>query len=408
MRYRIIPIATIFSVLAAGSIACYQIAGENRRPVAEGKFDERLVAAHNRFGFELFNQLQQKDQGKNIFYSPLSVALALSMAYNGAAGETREAMRRTLKTEGLSIDEVNEASAALINSLGSSDPKVELAIANSVWARREVKFREDFIERNRQFFGAEIASLDFGAPSALTTINNWVSRNTKSKIPSIIEQINPDDVMLLINAVYFKGEWANKFKKGLTKNEPFYPLSGPQKEVPMMSQSGDYQYYRGYKFQAVRLFYGAKGASLDIFLPDKDSSIDDLLKGLSFEKCLQWTGSFHQAPGDIKIPRFKMDYESSLNDPLKALGMGVAFVREKADFSRMRDQNDLYISEVKHKAVVEVNEEGTVAAAATSVGLAQVSAPQRFTFIADHPFLMMIRDQRTDALLFIGVVVDPK
>jgi serpin B len=176
----------------------------------------------------------------------------------------------------------------------------------------------------------------------------------------------------------------------------------------MMSQSGDYQYYRGYKFQAVRLFYGAKGASLDIFLPDKDSSIDDLLKGLSFEKCLQWTGSFHQAPGDIKIPRFKMDYESSLNDPLKALGMGVAFVREKADFSRMRDQNDLYISEVKHKAVVEVNEEGTVAAAATSVGLAQVSAPQRFTFIADHPFLMMIRDQRTDALLFIGVVVDPK
>jgi serpin B len=206
MRYRIIPIATIFSVLlAACAIACYQTAGESRRPAVEGKFDERLVAANNRFGFELFNQLQLKDKGKNIFYSPLSVALALSMAYNGAAGETREAMRRTLKTEGLSIDEVNEASAALINSLGSSDPKVELAIANSVWARREVKFREDFIERNRQFFGAEIASLDFGAPSALTTINNWVSRNTKSKIPSIIEQINPEDVMFLINAVYFKG-----------------------------------------------------------------------------------------------------------------------------------------------------------------------------------------------------------
>src|SRR5215813_4488259 len=414
MRYRIIPIATIFSILgslAAGSVACYQTAGESRRPAAAGKFDESLVAANNRFGFELFNQLQLTDKGKNVFYSPLSVALALSMAYNGAAGETKEAMRRTLKIEGLSLDELNEASAALINSLRSSNPKVELAIANSLWARREAQFREDFLERNRQFFAAEVASLDFGAPSAMTTINNWVSRNTKSKIPSIINQINPDDVMSLINAVYFKGQWENKFNKELTKNKPFYPLSGPQKKIPMMSQSGDYQYYRdyrGYKFQAVRLFYGAKGASLDLFLPDKDSSINELLKGMSLEKCEQWARSFHQAPGVIKIPRFKMNYESSLNDPLKAVGMGVAFVPGKADFSGMRDQDDLYISEVKHKAIVEVNEEGTMASAATSVGLRPVIARHRFTFIADHPFLMMIRDQRTKALLFMGVVVDPE
>ena len=411
MRYRIIPIATMFSILgslAAGSVACYQTAGESRRPAAAGKFDESLVAANNRFGFELFNQLQLKDKGKNIFYSPLSVALALSMAYNGAAGETEEAMRRTLKIEGLSLDKLNEASAGLINSLRGSDPKVELAVANSLWARREVKFKEDFLERNRQFFAAEVASLDFGSPGALSAINNWVSRNTKSKIPSIIDRINPDDVMFLVNAVYFKGQWENKFKRGLTKNEPFYPLSGPQKEVPMMSQSGDYQYYLGDKFQALRLFYGDKGASLDLFLPDEGSSIDDLLKKLSFEQCDQWTGRFHKAEGDIKIPRFKMDYESSLNDPLKAMGMGVAFERGKADFRGMRDQNDLYISEVKHKAVVEVNEEGTVAAAATSVTAVQVMALPKFTFIADHPFLMMIRDRRTDAILFMGVVVDPK
>src|SRR5262245_17985802 len=272
MRSRIILIATMFSILgslAAGAVACYQAAGEIRRPAVEGKFDERLVAANNRFGFELFNKLQLKDRGKNVFYSPLSVALALSMTYNGAAGETKEAMRRTLKTEGLSLDELNEASAALINSLRSSDPKIELAIANSLWARREVKFREDFLERNRQFFAAEVASLDFRAPGALTTINNWVSRNTKSKIPSIIEEIDPLDAMFLINAVYFKGQWENKFKKELTKNEPFYPHSGPQKEVPMMSQSGEYQYYRGDKFQALRLFYGDHGASLDLFLPDE-------------------------------------------------------------------------------------------------------------------------------------------
>jgi serine protease inhibitor len=408
MRCRTISIATIVGLLAACAIACYQTAGEIKRPEAEGKFDERLVAANNRFGFELFNQLQLKDRGKNVFYSPLSVALALSMVYNGAAGETKEAMRRTLKIEGLSLDELDEASAALINSLRSSDPKIELAIANSIWAPREVKFREDFLERNRRFFAAEIASLNFATPGALITINNWVSRNTKGKIPSIIEEINPDDVMFLINAIYFKGQWENKFKKGLTKNEQFYPLSGQQKEVPMMSQSGDYQYYRGDKFQAVRLFYGAKGASLDLFLPDKDSSIDELLKRLSFEQCGEWTGRLHQAKGDIKIPRFKMDYESNLNDSLKALGMGMAFVEGKADFSGMRDQKDLYISEVKHKAIVEVNEEGAEAAAATSVSVTFGMAQARFTFIADHPFLMMIRDQRTDAILFMGVVVDPK
>ncbi len=411
MRYRIIPKAINFFVLgslAAGAIACNQYAGEIKRPAAEGKFDERLVAANNRFAFELFNQLQLKDNGKNVFYSPLSVALALSMAYNGAAGETQEAMRRALKTEGLSLGEINEASAALINSLMSSDPKVELAIANSLWARQEVNFREDFLERNRQFFGAEVASLDFGAPGTLTTINNWVRRNTKNKIPSIIKQIDSRDVMFLINAVYFKGQWENKFEKGLTKSIPFYPLSGPPKEVPMMSQSGDYQYYSGDKFQALRLFYGAKSASLDLFLPDKDSSIDDFLKRLNLEQYGQWTGSFHEALGDIKIPRFKMDYESSLNDPLKVLGMGVAFESGKADFSGMRDQNDLYISEIKHKAAVEVNEEGTEAAAATSVGMVALSIPLRFTFIADHPFLMMIRNQRTDAILFMGVVVDPK
>lgn len=410
MRYRIIPIATMFSILgslAAGAIASYQTAGVCRRPAVEGKFDEKLVAANNRFGFELFNKLHLKDRGKNVFYSPLSVTLALSMAYNGAAGETKEAMQRTLKIEGLSLNDLNEASAALINSLRGSDPRVELAVANSLWARRGVEFKEDFLGRNRQFFGAEVASLDFGAPSSLTTINNWVSRNTKSKIPSIIKRIKSDDVMFLINAVYFKGQWENKFNKELTKNEPFYPLSGPQKEVPMMSQSGEYQYYRGDNFQAVRLFYANKGASLDLFLPDKDSSIDDLLKRLSPEQSEQWKRSFHPGQGNIKIPRFNMDYESILNDPLKAMGMGVAFVSGKADFRGMRDQKDLCISEVRHKAFVEVNEEGTEAAAATSVGGPQ-SAIQRFTFIADHPFLMMIRDRRTDAILFMGVVVDPK
>src|SRR5262249_10222490 len=160
--------------------------------------------------------------------------------------------------------------------------------------------------------------------------------------------------------------------------------------------------------QAVRLFYGDKAASLDLFLPDKDSSIDALLKKLSLERCEQVTRSFHQAPGESMIPRFKMDYESSVNDPLKAMGMELALVTGKADFRGMREQNDLNIAEVRHKAFVEVDEEGTEAAAATSVGIELRAAFQPFSFKADHPFLMMIRDKRTDAILFMGLVVDPK
>jgi len=410
MRYKIISLLTIFSIL--GLLACgvtvrNQAMGEKK----ENNLNGRLIAATNQFGFDLFNQLQLKDQGKNIFCSPLSVALALAMTYNGAAGDTKEAMQRTLNIREMDHNELNQSSAALINALKSSDSKVELTIANSLWARQEVKFNQAFLDRNRQFFGAEIASLNFADPNAKTTINDWVSRNTKGKIPTIIDKINPQDVMFLINAIYFKGLWEKKFEKTLTKDEPFYLPSGAQKQVPMMSQSGSYLYYQGDKVQVLRLFYGSKSTGIDLVLPEKGSSINELLKGLSHNRYEQWTGGLRRTPGDIKIPRFKLDYESSLNDPLATLGMGVAFTAGKADFSGMREQKDLYISEVKHKAIVEVNEEGTEAAAATSVGISTTSAvrtPQRFTFIADRPFLMMIRDQRTNAILFMGVVTEPK
>jgi serine protease inhibitor len=385
--------------------------GSNSLPAGEDKVDMRIVAANNQFGFDLFNQLKLQEKDKNIFFSPLSVAFALAMTYNGAAGVTKEEMGRTLKLSGMTQNEINDMSAVLMKSLKSSDPKIELAIANSLWARKGVQFKEDFLARNRQFFGAEIATLDFADPQTKNTINNWVSKNTHGKIPSIIDQIDSQMVMYLINAIYFKGLWAKKFDKGKTKDEPFYLSSGSQKQMPMMSQSGNYRYYRGDKFQAVSLPYGKGGTALYLFLPDKGSSLDDLLQGFSRDKCEQWMKGFRSTPGDVKIPRFKMAYESKLNDMLKALGMETAFSESKADFSGMRDKRDVYISEVKHKAIVEVNEEGTEAAAATSVGIRTTSMrpPQeRFTFIADHPFLMIIRDEPTGAILFMGTVIDPK
>jgi serpin B len=370
-----------------------------------------LAAASNAFGFDLFQELRRQEATKNVFFSPLSVTVALAMTYNGAVGETKKAMARALKIEGMNHSELNRASAELLKALKSADPKIELNIANSLWARGGMRFNEDFLARNRQFYGAEISTLDFNSPQSVATINRWVSDGTKGKIGKIIDRIDPQQVMFLINAVYFKGQWQKRFEKSLTENRPFYPLGGKQTQVPMMAQSGNYLYYRGDKFQALNLPYGNGGVSLYLFLPDKGSTLDEFLKGLSYQKWEEWISRFSKTPGDVKLPRFKLDYEKTLNDPLKALGMGVAFSAREADFSGIRAEKDLYISEVKHKAVVDVNEEGTEAAAATSVGVSVTSVQEpreRFNFIADRPFLMAIRDSQTGAILFMGAVMEPK
>ncbi len=384
---------------------------EITRPNNSATMNSNLAAASNAFGFDLFQQLRRQEANKNVFFSPLSVTVALAMTYNGAAGETKNAMARSLKIEGMNHAELNRASADLLKALKSSDPKIELAIANSLWARGGMRFNEDFLARNRQFYGAEISTLDFNSPQSVATINRWVSASTKGKISQIIDKIDPQQVMFLINAVYFKGQWQKRFEKTLTKEQPFHLLGGQQKPVPMMAQSGNYLYRRGDKFQAVSLPYGKGGVSLYLFLPDQGSSLDELLKGLSFQKWEEWINNFSDTPGDVQLPRFKLDYEKTLNDSLRAVGMGVAFNSREADFSGIRPERDLYISEVKHKAVVEVNEEGTEAAAATSVGVAVTSVQQpreRFTFVADRPFLMAIRDSQTGAILFMGAVMEPK
>jgi serine protease inhibitor len=380
-------------------------------PNSRTTMNSSLAEASNAFGFDLFQQLWRRAENKNVFFSPLSVTVALAMTYNGAAGETKNAMARALKIEGMNNAEINRASDELLKALKSSDPKIELDIANSLWTRGGMKFNEDFLARNRQFYGAEISALDFNDPKSVATINRWVSASTKGKIGRIIDQIDPQQVMFLINAVYFKGQWQKRFEKTLTQEQPFHSPGGQPKPTPMMAQSGNYLYYRGDKFQAVSLPYGKGGVSLYLFLPDQESSLDEFLKNFSYQKWEGWIRNFNNAPGDVKLPRFKLDYEKTLNDPLKDVGMGVAFIPHKADFSGIHAEKDLYISEVKHKAVVEVNEEGTEAAAATSVGvgITSVREPrQRFTFIADRPFLMAIRDSQTGAILFMGAVLEPK
>ncbi|MEH2296380.1 serpin family protein [Nostoc sp.] len=377
------------------------------------KTDAKIVESSNKFGFKLFSEVLKNDQaGKNVFISPSSVAIALAMTYNGASGTTQLAIAKTLELQGLNLQEINSSyKAALKQLLDNSDPNVQLKIANSLWANKNVSFRPDFLQRTQDFYQAKVSNLNFQDAAAPSIINNWVKENTNGKIEQIIAKIEPSDVLFLINAIYFKGKWSKEFDKSQTAQYPFYSTPGKPKQHPMMSQDGDYRYYESQQFQAVSLPYGKDGKfSFYIFLPKQNSNLKAFYQNLNVENWEKWMTQFSKQEGFIRLPRFKTDYEVTLNNALKTLGMAEAF-SDKANFSGMTKSLNLNISEVKHKTFVEVNEEGTEAAAVTSVGIVATALreePEPFRMIVDRPFFCAIRDNQTGRVLFMGSILDPQ
>ena len=416
-------------VLAAASVVlfsvlgCSQVSGntstlsqsdplysETRLPKKKLISDTKLVDANNEFGFKLFSEVLKNNSGKdNIFVSPSSVAIALAMAYNGASGSTQQAMAKTLELQGMSLPEINSAYATLKDLLENPDPQVQLTIANSLWANQEATLQPNFIQSAQEFYKAKVTNLDFQDAASANTINKWVQDSTRGKINNIVEKIEPDQVLFLINAIYFKGQWSNQFDKSQTAEHPFKSISGEQKKHPMMSQTGEYRYYENDQFQAISLPYGEDGkVSFYIFLPKEESNLQTFYQNLNFDNWEKWMSQFRSRDGFIRLPRFKMDYDITLNDALKALGMAEAFSNQ-ANFSGMGE--NLKISQVKHKTFVEVNEEGTEAAAATSVGMVPTSfreKPEPFRMIVDRPFFSAIRDNQTGSILFMGSITDPQ
>lgn len=382
------------------------------QPIAMQKpqtVNPKLVTANTTFGFKLFSELLQQDRGKNVFVSPSSVAIALSMAYNGASGETQQQMAKTLELQGMSLNELNQANANLKALLENPDSGVQLAIANSLWARQGVPFKPTFLQHNQKFYSAQVTDLDFAAPNATATINNWVKEKTRGKISQIVDSLKPDDIMFLINAIYFKGSWTKAFDKSETVNQPFYLSKGRQKSHPMMAQTGSYKYYENDQFQAVSLPYGKQKVSMYIFLPKPSSNLSSFAKTLTAENWQQWMGRFRKQPGSVQMPRFKLEYDVELKKALSALGMPIAFDANQATFDKLSTVSTK-IDQVKHKTFVEVNEEGTEAAAATSIGIVATSMPMNepFQMVVDRPFFCAIRDNQTGTVLFMGAIVDPK
>jgi len=344
-------------------------------PIDLPSVQKKLVHSNNKFGLKLFREINKTEKDSNIFISPLSVSMALGMTYNGADGATKEAMHQTLEFGDLSIQEVNQCYRYLVDSLTLLDPQVEFDIANSIWYRLcDLLPREEFLSVCQKYFDALVKGLNFDDPSTVDTINAWVDENTNGKIKEIVDGLlDLSTMMFLINAIYFKGTWTYEFDKSETKEGWFYLPHGSNKLCLMMEQRGLYKYFENEVLRVIDLPYGNGDFSMTIFLPNQ---------------------------------KFKLEYELGLNDVLTKFGMGIAFIPGAADFTKMYQVpvGDAWIDTVLHKTFIEVNEEGTEAAAATVV---EIVMGLGVVFRVNQPFVYLIREQNSQTMLFIGKIVDP-
>ncbi|MGA9383299.1 MAG: serpin family protein [Phormidium sp.] len=385
---------------------------QSLRSVHQSAINSRIVAANTRFSLKLFSQLQSKQANQNIFISPASVSVALAIAYNGSNGETRQAITRTLELQEISIQDLNQANVIIKNQLQEPSFKSQLKIANSLWIDKQETIKQDFRQKIQQYYQAEIESIDFREPQAPATINSWVKKSTNGKIDTIIERIEPNTAFLLLNAIYFLGNWKYPFAKELTKDYPFTLLNGTKKPVKMMFQPiPGVKYYENELFEAISLPYSDNRLSMYIFLPNKKLGLRGFYENLNQKNWQKWMEYFNsnELENDysqlilVGLPRFKLNYEIDLIDGLKALGMQIAFSKN-ADFSAIAVP-PLWIGKFQHKTFVEVNEEGTTAAAVTAIGSSRGGQTQ---IIVDRPFFCVIYDNQTGAILFMGSIVDPQ
>jgi serpin B len=370
-----------------------------------------VTSASNAFGFSLLQEVAKKDPAKNVFISPASVAMALTMTFNGSEGGTKTAMEKSLGIAGLSGQELNAAHRDLRTVLASPDKGVKIEIANSLWAREGVTFKREFLGKNEDYFGAKVTTLDFSKPEAPDAINVWVSEATQDKIKQIVDKIPAEMALYLVNAVYFKGSWEDPFDAKQTVPREFTLFDGKKKEVPMMHDYGEYEYQKAEKFSAVRVPYGTGRLGMYVMLPNNGVPVAGVVKWLDGKNWDGFIGKFKKIEGRVGLPKFKSEYSVGLKDALVALGMGEAFEEGKANFTGMAAEPPLFISAVGHKTFVEVNEEGTEAAAVTDVAVAATAAPvqkETFELIANRPFAYAIVDGQTGAILFIGVMGNPE
>lgn len=376
-----------------------------------GKADKKVVVrGNNAFALDLYATL--KDLDGNLFFSPYSISTALAMTYAGTRGNTQAQMARVFHFD-LDQEDLHPAFRVLINQLNAQGKRrgYQLNIANALWGQKGYRFLKEFLDLTRTNYGAVLNEVDFTSEAAREVarrrINTWVEKQTKGKIKDLIKPgiLNELTRLVLTNAIYFKGDWASQFEEEQTKLSPFTVRVDKKIDVPMMCQSGDFKFMEEAGFQMLELPYVENELSMVVLLPKKMDGLAELEDSLTADNLKEWLGSLREQRVNVYLPKFKITSEFRLDKTLKSMGMTDAFSPE-ADFSGMTGDTDLFISAVLHKAFVDVNEEGTEAAAATGVVMEMCVSPVLF-FRADHPFIFLIRDTRSGSILFLGRLMNP-
>jgi serpin B len=409
-RYRLLLLCANVALVACGNDAS-KIDGPQipAQPARALTADERVVASTTlAFGFDLLKQTQAGDAKPNLMISPLSASIALGMAANGANGNTGEMMRATLGYAGMTDAQMNAAYSGLIAQLRARDPKVEMTLANSVWYDMKFQVLPTFTDALRTNFEAGVAPLDFHAPSAPGTISKWAEDRTGGRIKNLITQIDPAEVMFLVNATYFKAKWTREFEKSATRNGDFTRADASKINVPLMSMNSVFKTMQDGKVTAVEMPYADTSYALVALMPTANAPLSSIDAYFTPTQWAALLASLQAKQIQLTLPKFKFDYSTTMNDALKRMGMDIAFDPNRADFSRIATGVQLYISRVQQKTYINLDEAGTEAAAATAVGIGLTSAPAPAPEVKfNKPFYFAIRERSTGTVLFIGRVGDP-
>jgi serine protease inhibitor len=412
MKSKIVkPSAAVFLLLTLIFMSCSKTSDElptEPVPIELTQDQVTMIESGNSFAFDIFRQVMKSaGENENVMISPMSISYALSMTLNGANGATRDSMLKALRLSGITPDAINNSCKDLTEALLSVDKRVLMSIANSVWVENNFTVKKAFINILTKYYDAESKTFDINDASAPDKINAWIEDKTNGLIKQMIDKLEDNTVMLLINAIYFKGKWKSQFDESKTVEMPFYKTGSSQINVPMMKQEIEFSVYEGNGFVLAEFPYGQGNFVMDVILPNDHSGLSSAIAQVSDANFSGWINQMSERKIDLSFPRFKYGFKKELKEVLSDMGMKIAF-NDGADFSNISDQYDLLINDVTHQSFIETNEEGTEAAAATVVGIGVTSMPPSpLVYKMDHPFMYIIRETTTNSIIFMGRVADP-
>ncbi len=406
----LIVVVSIFTFFSCGEdVDCGCDLPPELRSITSG--EEIIIESSNDFAFDIFSRINTNVPDKNLFISPLSISTALSMTANGAVGETKNGIKKTLHQEDINDQEINEAYKSLVEFITQLDPKVTMNIANSNWYKQEYHIEEAFRKILLDYYDAEVKATDFSDPATKDIINGWIEDKTNGKIKDMIDQIPSNVVMYLINAIYLKATWQYQFDKSKTDKMDFFLNNGSKVKSDMMFSDGvKANFFSNKDLQFIELPYGNGQFVFSIILPEDPNKLDETIANLDINQFNTFIEDADTSTFKVYLPKFKIEYKITLNDILAAMGMEQSF-GGGADFSDLFTEDlDLYISRVLHKSFLEVDEEGTEAAAATIVEIRETSFDPNAkpsVLNINKPFAFFIREKHSKTILFSGKLLDP-